>query len=213
MPKVNTKQNKKIVVFDLLGVITEESMFATKIIYPLIKKAISYDLFKKKYLLYAIRNISRKDFWKYICSEKEIDKLEEKIIDKTKITVGTKDVMSFLLKNNCDLYLATEIPKAWGEKILEKAGIDDIFKMKFYSSDLKATKPLPAFYEKVFNKTNSSEIFYVDDVDVNLLAAKEIRNIRTIFYNAKSRLIADKRIDYKINSINSLKKIICSQAE
>ena len=202
--------SKKIVIFDLLGVITTESMFATNIVYPMVKKRISYDLFKKKYLLYALGIINKKDFWEFICLSREIKYYEDNIIKKTTITCGVKNIMKDIIDNGCELYLATEIPKRWGELLLVKAGIKNIFKKKFYSSDIFSTKPFPTFYKKVFKEFNKEDIYYIDDTLINLLAAQKIKKHKTIFYN-KRRLTAKGEIDYIINNLNSVNKIICQK--
>ncbi|MFA6159467.1 MAG: HAD family hydrolase [Parcubacteria group bacterium] len=199
--------NKKIVIFDLLGVITKESMFATNIIYPLVKNRVSYDLFKKKYLLYAIGNIEAVDFWKFICLKKEIKKIEEKIIAKTLLTSGIRDIIHNLTSLNCELYLATEIPKRWGELLLDKAGIKNMFKKKFYSSDLLTTKPFSKFYELVFENIKGNDIYHVDDTLINLIAAQEIKKHTKIFYNYSNDIASSREIDYKINNLNEIEKI------
>lgn len=196
---------EKIIIFDLLGVITKEPMFATNIIYPLVKDKVSYDLFKKKYLLYAIGAIEKKDFWEFICTSSSIEKFENRIIKETILTFEIKKIINDLVSSGCVLYLATEIPKRWGELLLKKAGIKDIFKNKFYSSDLLVTKPFSDFYKKIFKQIKGDEIYYVDDTLINLIAAKKIKNHTTIYYSTENNPVLCKEINYKINS---LKKII-----
>lgn len=196
---------KKIIIFDLLGVITKEPMFATNIIYPLVKDKISYDLFKKKYLLYAIGAIEKKDFWEFICTNSSIEKFENRIIKEAIITFEIKKIINDLVSSGCVLYLVTEIPKRWGELLLKKAGIKDIFKKKFYSSDLLATKPFSNFYKKIFKQIKGDEIYYIDDTLINLIAAKKIKNHTTIYYSTENKTVLCKEINYKINN---LKKII-----
>ena len=195
---------KIAVIFDLLGVITEESMFATDVVYPIIKDKISYDLFKKKYLLYAIGIIKRDEFWDFICSNDEIKFFEEKIIKKTKITTGVKDTIKKLLRMDCKLYLATEIPREWGQMLLKKANINNTFKKEFYSSDLMTTKPFMEFYKIVFKNIGNQRIYYVDDTLINLIAAKRYKEHKTIFYNLKNKIDRKKITDYAINNLKEL---------
>lgn len=199
--------NKKILIFDLLGVITKESMFATNIVYPMVKDKISYDLFKKKYLLYAIGNIDRNDFWEFICLKKDIEKFEKRIVKKALLTPGIKKVMTDLIALGCELYLATEIPKEWGEALLKKRGISRIFKKKFYSSDLLNTKPFNKFYKTVFDEIGNGDIYYIDDTLINLAAALKIKKHNTVFYSYFDDNKTTKDINYKINDINKLKNI------
>jgi len=198
---------EKIIIFDLLGVITKEPMFATNIIYPLVKDKISYDLFKKKYLLYAIGAIKKKDFWEFICKNNNIEKFEDKIIKETLLTFEIKKIINDLVSSGCVLYLATEIPKRWGELLLKKAEIKDIFKKKFYSSDLLVTKPFSDFYKKIFEQIKGNEIYYIDDTLINLIAAKKIKNHTTIYYSTESDSILCKEINYKIDNLKKIIKI------
>lgn len=199
--------NKKIVIFDLLGVITKEPMFATNIIYPMVKGKISYDLFKKKYLLYATGSISRNDFWEFICLRKDIEKFEKRIIKKTLLTPGIKKVMTDLAASGCELYLASEIPQRWGDLLLEKGGIKKIFKKKFYSSDLLTTKPFFSFYKKVFNNINNGEIYYIDDTLINLVAAQKIKSLNTVFFASKNKFSFRKEINFNIDNLKKLNEV------
>lgn len=199
--------SKKIVIFDLLGVITRESMFATNIVYPMVKDKISYDLFKKKYLLYATGSISRNDFWEFICLKKDIKKLEKRIVQKTLLTPEIKKVMNDLTVLGCELYLATEIPRSWGELLLEKGGVRKIFKKKFYSSDLLITKPFFSFYKKVFKNIRDGEVYYIDDTLINLIAAQKIKSHNTVYYTSERKISSRKEINYNINNLKELKEI------
>ena len=199
--------HKKIIIFDLLGVITTESMFATNIVYPMVKDKISYDLFKKKYLLYAMGVIGRKEFWEFICAPKEIMKFEKKIIQKTTLTPGVKKIMSDLLASEYILCLATEIPKEWGELLLKKAGIKHMFKRKFYSSDLRFTKPFAKFYKIVFGSIRNNEIFYIDDTLVNLVAAQKVKKHCAILYSPINDVKIPESLNYKIDNLIKIKEI------
>lgn len=198
---------KKIIIFDLLGVITKEPMFATNIVYPIVKDRVSYNLFKKKYLLYATGAINRKEFWEFICAPKEIVKFEKKIFQKTKLTPEIKKIMSDLLASGYILYLATEIPKEWGELLLEKAGIKNMFKKKFYSSDLLSTKPFARFYKIVFESIGNNEIFYVDDTPVNLLAAQKVKKHCSILYSPMDDVKIPESLNYKVGNLIKIKEI------
>ena len=199
--------SEKIIIFDLLGVITKESMFATNIVYPMVKDKISYDLFKKKYLLYATGAISRDDFWEFICLKKEIKNFEEKIIKKTILTSGIKKLMDDLIILGFELYLATEIPRSWGELLLEKGEVKKIFKKKFYSSDLLTTKPFYSFYKKVFKNIRGGEVYYIDDTLINLIAAQKIKLHNTIYYTSEKKFSSQKEINYEVNNLKEVKEI------
>ncbi len=157
-------------IFDLIGVITEEEYIATKLVYPLVEKSVSYDLFKKKYLLYCIDNIDRSDFWQGIVPEVEISLMEEEIISRVALNLDVVELIKDYNNKGVNIFLASEIPAKWGEMILAKAGLKDVFKEKFYSSTLRSTKPFKNYYDKIFKPEfmQSSHVIYIDDTNYNV---------------------------------------------
>jgi len=221
MKNTNKNLNKIKIVFDLLGVITKEGLFATKVVYPFVQDKISYDLFKKKYLMYSLGIIEEHEFWEHISNKDQIDFLEEKILSKTEISPKINEIFCEFSKNDCDIYLATEIPRKWGELILKKAGLQNCFKQKFYSSDLKTTKPFEKFYDKVFDSLpfekfydkvfdsflkNDSLAYYIEDTLINLIVAKPY-GVTTIYLTTKEAT-DEVDVDYKITNVYDLLTII-----
>lgn len=177
---------KKIkIIFDLIGVVSKDGYIATNIIYPLVKDTISYELFKKKYLLYCIGNIENKDFWYGIVPESEINYIEHKIIDNVQINLDIASLINKYSSQNIDIYIASEIPTLWGNMILNKAKIFNSVKKKFYSSELKATKPLKNFYNNIFTPElfNDSLVLYIDDTEDNVRTAHIDYKVKSILFN------------------------------
>lgn len=198
----------KIIIFDLLGVITVEGMWATNIIYPLIRNNISYDLFKKKYLLYSLGLISGSDFWEYICKEyicnkKDIKIIEKKIIKKTKITPGIQRIIASCKKSGFRVYLVSEIPERWGQMIIRKAKLSNYFNKKYFSSTLGSTKPFKIFYKSVLKDLPINNIiYYVDDSFVNVIAAKKMMGAIGILYSKKITKHSDIAVINKIDDLH-----------
>lgn len=197
------------IVFDLIGVITEESYFASKVLYPLIKDHLSYDRFKKRYLLYCIGNITNDEFWEDVIPEKKIAKFEDVLFDK--FVKYNKPLINFIKRLNKDgrhLYLASEIPQRWGDLILKSVGLDSCFKKKFYSSKIGHTKPFLGFFGKIFASRDfvGKKIIYIDDTGENLVAIRKYKfPVKTILY-AKNN--SGYRCDFKVKNIVELEKII-----
>jgi FMN phosphatase YigB (HAD superfamily) len=177
----------------------------------MVKDKISYDLFKKKYLLYAIGSINREEFWEFICLKKDVEKFEKRIVKKTLLTPRIKNIMKNLKKLGCELYLATEIPKSWGEMLLDKAGIKNAFKKKFYSSDLLTTKPFAKFYKIVFQNIGKGDIYYIDDTLINLVSAQRLKKHNTVYYNLRGNFSFKDEVKFKINNLNKIIKICKSK--
>lgn len=196
---------KKIFIFDLLGVITVEGMWATKVFFPLLNN-VSYDLFKKKYLLYSLGLISRDDFWEYLVERvQQVGAIERKVIKKTVINEGVKKAIIDLKNNGFKIYLASEINERWGRMILKKAGIKHLFDGLYFSSSMLTTKPFKEFYKCIAaDLSDSEEIYYLDDSLTNVLAAKKVLKSKGLFFARKANNHAGVMI---INKMTDLKMI------
>lgn len=197
------------VIFDLIGVITKEKYFATKTLYSEIYKRISYNEFKKRYILYCVGMITNVEFWDGVFKEREIEEFEKDFF-RNKIELN-KNIVSFVKKlkdQGYVLYIASEIPSKWGNEILKNAGILHLFEKTFYSSSMKHTKPFIKFYNKVFNNINvkGGVVFFIDDTIHNLTAAKKhFPYVKTVLYKGND---LDGRVDYTVKSFHDLKKIL-----
>lgn len=201
MEKVN-------IFFDLFGVITSEGYFATNVFYPIVKDRISYDLFKKKYLLYCLGNISASDFWEGIEINNDRDLILENVLS---VTLLNEDVCLLIkdLKDKHNLYIASETPAVWADEIIRRGGIKDCFKYKFYSSDLKITKPFSGFYVKILESVSGNrKNIFIDDTIVNLDKVSSF-GTETIYFNqndVKSGTVSHEEV---INS-KELREILCN---
>lgn len=197
-------------IFDLFGVLTKESYFATKTLYPLIKDKISYDQFKKRYLLYCVGLISNKEFWENVVEKEKIAKFEHKLFknivkyDNTLISLIKK-----LEKEGTYLYLASEIPHEWGGLMLKILGIESSFRKKFYSSKIRHTKPFLKFFKEVFesNELKGKDLVYIDDTEANLKAVSKYKfMVKTVLYSSEEK-ISDKHV-LKVKNADELKYIL-----
>lgn len=198
------------IIFDLIGVITKESFFATKALYPLIEKSISYNEFKKRYLLFCIGKINKQEFWEDILREEEIEEFESNFFNhQLKYDDKIIGLIKDLKNNGYYLYLASEIPHEWGEHILKITQIQKCFDQKFYSSKIKHTKPFKPFFSKVFGILGSSgeKVYYIDDTSINLLSAKKLGfNSSTILFGLNEN--ENNRIDFWAKDESDLRRII-----
>jgi FMN phosphatase YigB (HAD superfamily) len=200
------------IVFDLIGVLTKESYFATKTLYPLIKDKISYDQFKKRYILYCVGLISNKEFWEDVVEEEKIAKFEHKLFKNiVKYDNTLISLIKELEKEGMYLYLASEIPHEWGDLMLKILGIESSFRNKFYSSKIRHTKPFLKFFKKVFesDELKDKDLFYIDDTEVNLKAISKYKfTVKTILYSPNlPETISDKHI-LKAKNASELKHIL-----
>ncbi|HEX8974046.1 MAG TPA: hypothetical protein VF817_00990 [Patescibacteria group bacterium] len=201
MEKVN-------IFFDLFGVITSEGYFATNVFYPIVKDRIPYDLFKKKYLLYCLGNISDEDFWEGIEIDNDRDLIWENVLSATLLN---DDICQLIkdFKDKHDLHIASEAPAVWAEEIIRRGNINDCFRAKFYSSDLKITKPFSGFYAKILESVSGNrKNIFIDDTLVNLDKVS-LFGSETIYFNQndiQSGTVSHKKV---INS-KELREILCN---
>lgn len=197
------------IIFDLVGVITKEKFFATKVLFPEVQKRITYNEFKKRYILYCVGNISSSEFWDGVLDRRAAKVFENEFFN-SKVVCNKKIVLLIkkLQKDGFVLYLASEIPHKWGNTILKKVGIRDVFSKKYYSSNIKHTKPFLKFYNIVFSNLdrNKGKTYYIDDTVGNLTTVKRnYSEIKTILYGGA--ISGEKLIDYHVSSPDKLKKI------
>lgn len=161
--------------------------------------------------MYSLGIITEDEFWDHIATADQIDFIEKQILNNTEITPKIQTVFHDLYENNCVLYLATEIPRKWGELILEKAKLQNYFANKFYSSDLKITKPFKKFYYIIFNSisTKESAVYCIDDTPINLTVAALYG--ATTIYLTNMEVTNNTKAHYKITDICDLIKIICKK--
>lgn len=168
----------------MYGVLTQEKMFATNIVYPLVEEGASYNLFKKAYLLYSLGIISRVEFW-VSCGieESKISEYEEKVVDSVEVNPAAQEVISELSKRGWTLLLASEGPRDWTEKILTKHRLIQYFDSLYVSSDVGHTKPYRQFFEKLpWKNKNISRNIYIDDTFENLVAAEKLAPVTGVWF-------------------------------
>jgi len=195
------------IFFDLFGVITSEGYFATNVFYPLVKDRVNYDLFKKKYLVFCLGIISDDDFWEGIEINGDRDVILQRVFHKTYLN---EDVCMLIkeLKECHDLYIASEVPRAWAIEIIRKAGLENCFKKYFFSSDLKITKPFSGFYKSIIECVGgSNKNIFIDDTLDNLNEVV-LLGADSIYFNKSNK---DFTIKHKIaNNSKEINKILCN---
>ena len=198
------------IIFDLVGVITKEIFFATKVLFPEIRGRITYNEFKKRYILYCVGNISNIEFWENILDLNSVKDFERRFFrNKVKCNIKVVSLIKKLNQDGFAISLASEMPQKWGDVILKNNGIGKTFKRIYYSSNIKHTKPFLKFYDRVFRnlvRHNEEKTYYVDDTIDNLMAVKKnYPKVKTILYGGAVSDI--KLVDFHVSSPDKLKKI------
>lgn len=194
------------VVIDLMGVIFREGQYVTKLLYPLVKKKISYHEFKKRYILFAIGNITREEFWDGLVPTETARSFETHFLTHLALNKNTAIILKKLAKDN-RLILFSEMPTVWGQSLLKHARLRQYFSTVIFSGDVGSTKPFKTMFLALMrNVKRDANKYFVDDSLENILTAKKYGFI-TVHYH-QWNCARPREIDHTTTSLNQLEHII-----
>lgn len=165
---------EKVVLFDFFGVIAMEPMFATNVIYEHIKDEVDYNLFKKKYISFALGVIGEDEFWRGVSSSKK-DMISTLIRDMPLNESVLNLIVNLADSNpNLQIMIASESPRQWIDTVLAANQLNLAFSGHYVSSDMGTTKPFDKYFKHIKDELLSSErrVFLLDDSAENVEAAK-----------------------------------------
>jgi len=205
--KKKVYRNKKIVVFDLMGTVFEEGHIISKLLHPLLIKRgynISYKKLKEIYVKYTLGDIKNKEFWKIVPSE-----IEKEFLDLIKLDRGLYGVFKKLRKKYL-FGVLSNIPKPWGEYLLNKYKLKKFFDTITFSADYHTRKPNEELYITFINssKIRPENCYFIDDKLINLKESRFL-SMKSIWLKKeeKGTLFIP---DYKVNNLTQLGKILNS---
>ncbi len=196
----------KIVAFDLMGVIFDESHIISNLLFPMLPEPKDYNFVKEKYNLYTEGKISNEEFWTNILKN-DYKKFEKYYLDSLKLDVNYDKIISYL-KRKYKLGIISDLPKEWGDYLIKKFELDKIFDPITISGKVKVAKPNLKIY-KIFQKeagVSFNETIFVDDRKSCLKSAK-LLGMKTVWLNREEDKL-DFTPDYTIKSLLELKGIL-----
>lgn len=185
----------KLVVFDLMGVLFVE---------PLIIKKLARWGDSKKLEKLRMKNHNGRVMKRI---NKPLMNIEKKIIEKVHLDKDSYDVVDYLLKKY-KLAIISDLPKAMGDRLIEKYKFDKLFYPVLISGTVGVTKKHKKIFQMLIKDTeiNAEEIIFIDNEKENLKTASEV-GIKTVWFDIeKDRFKFDP--DYTIKSLKDLKKIL-----
>ncbi len=200
--------NKKLLIFDMIGVLTNES-FLIKSMFQKLNPNIDIDKVQKHYDDYKINKINNKEFWENIGFKNNFVDFEKKLINEIKFRKNTIKVLKELKEKN-ELALLSNIPKEWGEMILKKYNLEKYFTEIIFSGNVGMKKPDIGIYKlllKKFSNIKPSNIYFIDDQLKNLSVGKKML-MQSIFFKNKDEKNINYIPDYVINNLGDIKNII-----
>jgi putative hydrolase of the HAD superfamily len=182
---------EKLFVSDLFGTLTVEGSLCTKTVRTVLDELeVSCDTatLKKNYELYKVAQISNQEFWTSVGVTKDnIDKAESLLLNKIKIRPKVRSIIETIAKN-FNTAIISNVPLEWGDKVVEKFDLEDLFDAIIFSGKYKLKKPDPKIYRVLLSKfenINPSNVFYLDNELGDLKPTKNLM-FKTIWLDVKT---------------------------
>ncbi|MBU0976028.1 MAG: HAD family hydrolase [Patescibacteria group bacterium] len=196
----------KLIVFDLIGTLTNEPHLVRNLLTKLIP--IEYKELKKEYELYKVDEISRDEFWKRL-DVKDSVSVEKTLMSKVILRKKVPVLLARLKSQGLKLSILSNIPKEWGRELIEKFQLKQYFDAVIFSGAHKTKKPDPGLYKillQKFPRVDPEKVFYIDDNLKDLSAAKNFL-MKTIWMKLEEQ-DADFIPDYVISNPTELSNLI-----
>lgn len=199
---------RKVIVFDVMGVIFEVGDDTNELLVPYIQgrnPAISKELINDIYLEASFGKISSKDLWEKLGFREDYQRIEKEYLDSC--LVFDKEFLNAAeeLKIKYDLAIISNDIKEWGEYLREKHNLNRLFSEIIISGEVGLRKPDKRIYELLLSKLKvlPHDCIFVDDRYKNLKMASEL-GYKTIRFD---REVMEKAFepDGEIKSFSELK--------
>ncbi|MDD3647583.1 MAG: HAD-IA family hydrolase [Candidatus Dojkabacteria bacterium] len=198
---------KKLVVFDLIGTVTDEPHLVRNILTPLL--SLPYKRIRKEYAEYNIDSISRNVFWKNL-KVTNYEDIESRMIASVKPRVGIFDLLKKLKKKGLSTAILSNMPKEWGREVIKRYNLKSHFDEIIFSGEHKSVKPDPKLYKILiskFPKIDPQNIYFVDDKLGDLKSGKNFL-MNTIWLKLEEQKIdfVPDEVIYEIGDISYILK-------
>lgn len=113
----------------------------------------------------------------------------------------------YSVKKNFDMFLVSDAPRIWVDKVLKELNIDDIFDGKIFSGEGNTRKEFFNAFDSIKKEMNVKAIECIvvgDQEETDIVPAKE-GGMRTIFINKK---LKSSIADYTIQNILEIEKAL-----
>lgn len=191
----------KAIIFDYGGVLSSETnlcSFGTGYAAKFEKNPEEFNkIITENWRLARVNNISSKLFWKNLADFIGIDPnlLRKDLMDFFGFRQDVFNLAKKLKKNKYKLGLLSNQIEDWMEEVIKKYKFNQTFDVIVTSYESKIAKPDISIFREIVKKLNvkPEECIFIDDLDKNVLSAKQI-GMKTIlftnFKNLKKELIS-----------------------
>jgi phosphoglycolate phosphatase len=208
-------RKKKLFIFDLDGTLAD--------CYRAIEDSLNYALKKLGYKTVSYYRVKKavghgdRNFIKQFFKKKDVSSALEiyrshhlkSILRYSRLYPYSKKLLSFLKKKNKIVAIASNRPRQYTGRIVEKLRIDKYIDFVLCADEIKKLKPHPKLLHTIMDKYNikKKDTVYVGDMDIDLEAAKRA-GLSAIFISGGSSALSDIRKYKNKTIVHSLKEII-----
>lgn len=200
------KSQKKYAIFDLMGTLFYEGHVIKNRLYPLMlkhNKKADYAAIKKAYVDYSLGKISQRDFWNCVPSN-----IEKEFLSMFRPDKSMMNIAYWLKQEGYALGILSNMPKEWGNYLIDKFKLNELFFPIIFSGDYGTRKPDEKLYLIFLDNARAKpkNCFLIDDSLTNLKEARFLL-MKTIWF-AKEKQDAWFIPDYKIIKAGDLKRFL-----
>ncbi len=197
-----------------MGVIFEVSDDVNDLLVPYIQKrnkSILAEKINEMYLKASLGKISSFDFWNELGFDSEYPEIEKNYLGKyLRIDPEFMGVAKELTKDYSLAILSNDVEE-WSNYLRAKFGLDELFKIKIISGEVKCRKPDKRIYKILLDRIQSapSDCVFIDDRPKNIRPASEmgIRTVRFVREESNDNFAADFEISSFIELLEAVKKV------
>lgn len=202
---------RKVIIFDVMGVIFKVGDDTNDLLVPYIlkqKPAVSAEYVNQIYLEASLGRITSKEFWERMGFIKDSQE-QEKIYLDSSLTLDEEFLRTAVeLKDDYDLALLSNDVSEWSAYLRKRHGLNGLFKEVVISGEVGMRKPDMKIYRLIISRLNAlpGNCVFIDDRYKNLKPASEVgmKTIRFARDNGQKTFTPDA----EIRSFNVLKDAI-----
>ena len=201
-----TDKSQPVIVFDFMGVVFKEGMVLSNLLIPMFRPSIPHEEIRRRYRDFVVGEIGPDEFWAGMVSDAEA--AEKAYLDRFEIADGFEIV--FDLKTRYQLAVLSEVPAPWGDYLVRKFELEQVFDVMVLSGQVGVTKPDVRIFDIVMEKLGRDRrYFFIDDNVENLVVGADF-GWRTIWM--KNHLPPFQRSSYNpdmmIDGLGELKSLL-----
>lgn len=203
-PTMAARKKKKILIFDMMGVVFTEGRFS-RLIHELVPRT-KLQLIRKRYKLFRVGKINDIQFWNGL-TDNPIG-TEDEFLDHFELDKEFLPLIRKLKQKGYSTAILSNIPRKWKDRLLKKFKFERLFDALIFSCDIGVAKPDKRAYLIAIEilKTDPKNTIFIDDELGNLATADKLGMMTVYVARRKERNKFDP--DFRVKRLSQIAKII-----